>query len=767
MITVGLDANDDVILSYAKSELIRILSFMTEEPVTDEFAEDAVSSDWKAGKHIRLAVDPELAQPEIAILGDKRSAIINGGSPAAVLHAVYTWLEQLGCVFEFSGEILPSKRPEMKLPAICMRHTPSIRERGIRMHLNFVQDQSFFSEEEFIGFVDRMAAQKWNYLCFHMYTPQQWFPFSYRGIKHLDLKLGNLERKPISQDMIGREKVKVREHWFPREFEHIRDPEELLQAMYERYKTVMQRAHDRGIRNSVSFEPESIPPGILEQLSRQDAGELLATAADQTLVNEWQQGWSGTALAEMDVRHPLVLDIAVERCLQCIDAFPHLDELQLISREGTAWHPKAGQSYEQEMERLSAKFGLPAGAFDRTALATVVPPDKGSEINPRAHPYWTVMPGSDYYPTVIGALRFVEFAMDILSDPRVTRKLEERGVAHSIAVYNPNPESVRLMMPAIASMLPEGTRFHCIADYGARDIADNLPAWTPLVQEGHRPGVISWLEFDGTMMLAQGWMASIADNIRAAAELGAETVYFNHWRVRSLEHNAAAAAAICWDSGQGFAEFGRRYFGNLYGVENVERAEEAYRLLEEATIYAKNKNYNIGFTNDWVIRKSTDEPGYYWGVLAKSVRNFEEAAKAFETLAASTLEPAGLNQARYMHDLSAISALHIQAVHHLQNAKLPLFGYRAWPLGNEHASCPPPALLEGIVREAELALALEKRFMSVYAQWVNSCDEQGQLVMQHQGIIETLERIVAELRRRLEHEKRVESELNQKRLANQ
>lgn len=172
----------------------------------------------------------------------------------------------------------------------------------------------------------------------------------------------------------------------------------------------------------------------------------------------------------------------------------------------------------------------------------------------------------------------------------------------------------------------------------------------------------------------------------------------------------------------------------MYGLEGVARATEAFRRLEEATLYAKTYNYNIGFTSDWVIRNSTDVPGYYWRRLEKSSRNYAAAAEAFAELAkhASDL---GRRQAQYMADLCHMSRVHIDAVAHLQNAKLPLVGYKAWPVGNAHASWPPPEKLADLAREARQALELEQEYMRTYAKWVTTCDEQGQLAMHHQGVM--------------------------------
>src|SRR5699024_9243604 len=94
-----------------------------------------------------------------------------------------------------------------------------------------------------------------------------------------------------------------------------------------------------------------------------------------------------------------------------------------------------------------------------------------------------------------------------------------------ITVYTPNPATIGRITPIVAAMLPEGMAFHLLADYGAADIADKMDLWQPLFDKKLDVGVISWLEFDGCMMLQQGWTDSIEKNVRKAREMGAQTIY--------------------------------------------------------------------------------------------------------------------------------------------------------------------------------------------------------------------------------------------------
>lgn len=695
----------------------------------------------QAGRDIELAVDPSQSTA-VRVCVEGAAARLSGRGDASLLHAVYCFFEKLGCCFDFSGETLKLEAlPESGWPEMSVSVEPSMPWRGIRMHLNFAQDQSCFTENAFAGFIDDIARMKMNYLLFHMYNGQEWYPFSYRGVEHLDLGIANLGRRPLPPGMIGRDKVRVRDHWFPADLEHIDDPRELRDAMRARYRRMMRRCRERGIRTAASIEPEALSDAFEREL---DAWQ------SASLADDWQQGWSGRRLAAADTRSPVMLDIAVERCLALIDAFPDLDELHLISREGTAWKRDDDAEYGLEARRIAERFGFPVELVDLEACAkTAAEPPEDIPVSPRANPYWTVLPGDSYCATVFGALRFVEFAVEILADPRLAAKSAEHGVSMSVAIYSPNPETVRLMSPAVAEMLPPGTPVSYLADYGARDICDGMDNWRPLFDKGLPVGLISWLEFDGCMMLAQGWARSVYDNVQKALAMGVRTACFNHWRVRSLEFSAKVAAEACFDASRGADTLMAEIAAARHGAGAAGAAAAAEDALEAATLYAKAYNYNIGFTNDWVYEHSTGTPGYAWQRLVESRRRYRAARDAFGELAARGAQW-GERQALYMADVCAISAMHVEAVYHLQNAKLPLMGFDAWPPENPGAVWCGAPLLRTLLDSARKALSLEESYMRVYGGHVSSCDEQGQLSMHHLGVIEPFARFVRMLEAQLE-----------------
>ena len=108
-----------------------------------------------------------------------------------------------------------------------------------------------------------------------------------------------------------------------------------------------------------------------------------------------------------------------------------------------------------------------------------------------------MLPGQNFYATVTGWLRFVEHALAVLGDARVQRALAERNIAASISVYSPHPKTVEFMMPAIAKMLPRGTRFQSWPITARGTSRETCRRGSPCLEAGQSVGVISCVSLTG------------------------------------------------------------------------------------------------------------------------------------------------------------------------------------------------------------------------------------------------------------------------------
>ena len=690
----------------------------------------------RASVEVSLAVDA--GQKDESVIDTGNGSIrISGRSKNTLLCGIYTFYENCGMKFLITGSFFAGRERLKEVPQIYRRLNASILNRGIRMHLNFVQDQSFFSEQDFKAFIENMSRMKMNYLLFHMYNSQEWYPFEYRGVKHLELELGNLGRKPLPDDMAGREKIKTKKVWYPKELEDITDTEELMEKVQIRYQEMMAYAKEFGIRLAASFEPEVVSD-VFEEKLREWADEE-GTEKKYSLTADWQEGWSGKKIADVSTTNPVLKDMAVRRALCMYEAYPLLDELHLISREGTSYQADTREEYINELRRLETSLNL---TFTEEYIEELFTEneEKGS-INPKAYPYWTVLPGDSYAGSVIGAFRYLEFAVRILEDGRLKKLEEEKGLKFVISLYSPNPRTIELVSRYAGKIIPEGIRFDILGDYGARDICRQMESWRPIQEDGRELGMVSWLEFDGNMDLAQCWTRAIYDNVEKAAAMNIRTVYFNHWRLHSLEQNADIAARTCFDAAGSYGQFMDEYAGSTLGENKKSAGCMAFKVLEEATAFCKEHHYNIGFTNDWVYQHSTDSPGYRWQELEHSSRLYERAEAYFRETSEGgegRFVRDGSSYGEYMADMCRISRFHLQAVLHLQKSKLPLMGYQCFPVSRE-GNWPDPDTMKNCLHEAYLALQYTYAYMKGLAKWVEGSDEQGQLAHHQLGMVSALE----------------------------
>ncbi len=112
---------------------------------------------------------------------DGRPALVIGGNDeAATMYAAYELVERLGVAFQITGDIIPQRRPDLKLPAASVRMEPALKNRGLHMR-HFVMP--WMGLEDFRRMIDQMAKLKYNYLEFYWYVGEPWNEYSYKGEK--------------------------------------------------------------------------------------------------------------------------------------------------------------------------------------------------------------------------------------------------------------------------------------------------------------------------------------------------------------------------------------------------------------------------------------------------------------------------------------------------------------------------------------------------------------------------------------------------------
>jgi hypothetical protein len=703
--------NSSDIERYAVQELRGYLARLTDEKVAQEPGDGtAIVIGARASNPTLAEFTPSLpetlGEQEIVVASGsyagQPAVAITGGSPAAVLWATYAFLEKLGVVFEFSGEILPPKRQALDLSGIGIRQTPSIKERGLRLHLNFPMDQSSYSLPDFFAWVDRIARMKCNYLMLHFYSAHPWFFFQYKDAKTVTgaFFVGSYlfnGRYDLPTDMIGRSLIANKAQYFPPELEGTAPGEALYHRTEERIRAVIDHAHRRGIKVAVSFEPLAPPGDIAAHLG------------------EWEQAAGG--------RDALMHDLTVARLNACMDAYPNADEFQMISVEGSDDAP-AGLDLKADLRRLCDKYKIPFDPNDERQFAGAR--EAGVNLAPYNAPAVAADLDHGLMRPVVATLRYVDLALGVFADPRVSDRMKREGKQANVGIYLPNAAAVKMCTPALREMIPANGRLQMMVDYGARGTADQMPTWEAFRDAKLQLGVISWLEFDGSMFLPESWPRSVYDCVHNAKGLPLTTLVCNHWRVSGLEADAATLADVPWSAGESYDAWMQRYLGRTFGPANAAQARKAYDALEKATLYCRARLFNIGFCFEGRFR---GDFGYPPEDLDGARKLFSEAGDEFAKLAGALAEGRSKQRAAYLANRCACAVLHIDTVHELGGADV--------------RPGDPLDRVKQASAHAEKALEYARGYMQTYSKFVLDRGDQGMLVNYEFAVVKEAEAMAA------------------------
>lgn len=181
--------------------------------------------------------------------------IIGGGGDAGTMYAAYELLEQLGAVFQLTGDIIPQHKTTLEIPALDIRQEPVLKYRGLHVR-HFVMPE--MGLQDYCGLLDHLARMKCNYLEFYWYVGSPWIEYAVRGEHKLIGDLNTPEsgytcwrsatgRFTPDHVLIGRERFTGPRACAP-EFQHCRTQDEAHAAARRMLDAIIEHAHQREIQ---------------------------------------------------------------------------------------------------------------------------------------------------------------------------------------------------------------------------------------------------------------------------------------------------------------------------------------------------------------------------------------------------------------------------------------------------------------------------------------------------------------------------------------
>jgi hypothetical protein len=270
---------------------------------------------------IELRVEPGLSATTFSGAETAAGIVLSGADETCLLHAVHTFLEQMGWRFEITG---PVKLGEADVAAFtAFSVTPTVKQRGIRQHINFPMDISSYSLEEAKEYVRNLARLRFNHITFHSY-PNQWIDGEQASkLTHAGEffygKRHDIPDHPLLRDAIGNAKT----YCIP-EIEPYFDDTQKKSAMAIAWlQAVMAEAKRCGLHIQFSFEPR-------------DSGHELTLAT----------------------------------CRHILELYPQIDTLELISSETGGWgEPNDTETVRKTLAKYYSRNLLKTPEFT-TAMAS-------------------------------------------------------------------------------------------------------------------------------------------------------------------------------------------------------------------------------------------------------------------------------------------------------------------------------------------------------------------------------------------------------------
>lgn len=221
----------------------------------------------------------------------KLHVTLTAADPIGILHALYSFCEDAGIIFDITGTTLPDHVDGSRLAGRKRVITPHVRWRGIRQHVNFPMDISSYPISQVRTYLENMVRMRFNKLTIHSY-PMQWYEEDVTGETHYAGQFFYGNKHHFGHAPFLKQIATLNDSIFciP-EAEAVYDsPRQCSQVAIHWMQQLMQEAKRLGLRIQLSFEPRTYTVEQTAQLAR----KLIDTyplVDDLELMIEETGGW--------------------------------------------------------------------------------------------------------------------------------------------------------------------------------------------------------------------------------------------------------------------------------------------------------------------------------------------------------------------------------------------------------------------------------------------------------------------------------------------
>jgi len=297
---------------------------------------------------------PKLTEQGIALKsfqsGNRSLLMIDGGSPAATLWAVYELGHHFGIRYLLSGDIIPEKKKTIDLSMIDILLEPELKVRSFQTVDAFAFGFESWGLADQQKLIRQLVKLKYNNLMIVVHPWQPFVHYEFEGIKKETGVLWRGEKYRVDGDTPGRQAL-GRAKWFENPDFAGKETYEARTAAGEKLlKGIIETAHSVGMTVGLSISPLEFPKEfqsvLVNSVSTNGLNSLLITPGSK-------QKFDDQAL----------IKLAKTKIHAYLKTYPGLDEIYFRLPTSTKWGAQAPQTWEAIFNGKNAKDNQPFNEF--------------------------------------------------------------------------------------------------------------------------------------------------------------------------------------------------------------------------------------------------------------------------------------------------------------------------------------------------------------------------------------------------------------------
>jgi hypothetical protein len=490
--------------------------------------------------------------------GQGHALLVGGGSPVATLWAVYELGHHFGIRYFLHGDVLPVRKPALKLDGLDRVLEPNLRLRTWRTVNDFAIGPESWGLAEQKRVLGQLAKLKFNRVLLSVYPWQPFAHFEFKGVKKTTALLWYGWRYPVDEVTAGRAAfggVKVFEN---PDFAGKTTYEEKLKAGVTLATGIIDAAHELGMSAALALSPLEFPREFAEVLPK------------AKVIHQLEALTIGPGpLQPPD--DPLLRALTAAQIRAYLDTYPTVDALYLTLPEFPDWV----EHHEKAWQRLNA----------RTGVGKLISLEKLTET---ARTRKLIASGDRGVQALRGNLSALEFFHQLLADPNVLRRKDGQRVEVVIT------EVDTALFPVLDKVLPPGAGALHLVDYTARRVAANADLLAQVPALAVKSSLILTLADDNVGVLPQlatGRLQTLLGLLRRHGWEGYSTRY---WIPGDLNPSVYYLARASFDATLTPRQAYEDLFTPVCGAEVAGPLGKGFDMIEKATEVIDR--HDIGFT---------------------------------------------------------------------------------------------------------------------------------------------------------------------------